>query len=104
MNAVEQKIADFIRSNFDEQEDCFGMFYRSYTDHRMFDGAVQDCGELTDVLCFEYVELEDGKKFLQLFLSAPPDDMYQDWRSFRDLSERDRSNVIRLFEEMMKIY
>ena len=103
MDATEQKIADFIKSNFDEQEDCLGtLYYGVYTDSRLFNGAVQDCGALTDVLCFEHVETEDGRKFLQVFLSAPPDDMFQDWRSLGELSERDKANVIRLFEEMMK--
>ena len=72
----------------DEKKDCSLDSPKSYR-------AVKDCGNMTDVLC-------KGRKFVQMFISCPPDDMMQDWRSLLKLSARDRENVVKLFNQMIK--
>lgn len=104
MTPLEKRIALFIKDHWDEKEDCLDIqFYRVYTDSNLFDGAVRDCTfsncHPTDVLNFEYVKREDGREYVQLFVSTPEDDG-QEWFSFSELSRRDRLNVARLFEEM----
>jgi hypothetical protein len=104
MTPLEKRIALFIKDHYDEKEDCLGIeFYRVYADSNLFDGAVRDCSfsdcNPTDVLNFEYVKREDGREYVQLFVSTPEDDG-QEWFSFSELSRRDRLNVARLFEEM----
>ena len=104
MTPLEKRIALFIKDHYDEKEDCLDIeFYRLYTDSDLFDGAVRDCSfsdcNPTDVLNFEYVKREDGREYVQLFVSTPDDDC-QEWFTFSDLSQRDRDNVVRLFDEM----
>lgn len=99
MTPTEKRIALFIKDHYDENEDCLEMmFYRLYTDSDLFNGALKDCG-YPDVLSFECVERQDGRQYVQLFVSTPDDDG-QDWFTFSELSRRDRLNVVRLFEEM----
>lgn len=104
MTPLEKRIASFIKDHYDEEEDCLDIqFYRLYTDSDLFDNSVSDCafGECkpTDVLNFEYVKREDGREYVQLFVSTPEDDC-QEWFTFSELSRRDRRNVARLFDEM----
>lgn len=104
MTPLEKRIALFIKDHYDEEEDCLGIeFYRVYTDSDLFDNSVSDCAfgecKLTDVLNFEYVKREDGREYVQLFVSTPEDDC-QEWFTFSELSRRDRRNVARLFDEM----
>lgn len=105
MIPTEKRIASFIKDHFDEHENCLDMqFYRLYADSALFNNAVKDCTfsdcQPTDVLSFEYAKYENGTEFVQMFVSTPEDDG-QDWFSFRDLSRRDRLNIVRLFDKMM---
>lgn len=105
MIPTEKRIASFIKDHWDEKEDCLDIqFYRLYTDSGLFDNAVMDCTfsncNPTDVLNLEYVKREDGREYVQLFVSTKDDDG-QEWFTFRELSRRDRINIVRLFEEMV---
>ena len=104
MTPTEKRIALFINDNWEDKEDCLGDEYKCiYADHTFID-AVQDCRfnecAPTDVLCIEYAKHEDGREFVQLFISTH-DDECQEWFSLSELSRRDRLNVVRLFDEMV---
>ena len=107
MIPTEKRIALFIQDHWEEKEDSCGDIYLRVYGDRTFDGAVKDCKfsecSPTDVLCLEYANYERyGERYehVQLFVSTPEDDG-QEWFSFRELSRRDRLNVVRLFEEMI---
>lgn len=105
MTPLEKRIALFIKDHYDEKEDILGIeSYRVYADSNLFDGAVLDCSfsdcNPTDVLSFEYVKQEDGREYVQLFVSTPEYDG-QAWFTFSEISRRDRINVVRLFDKMI---
>ena len=91
MTDYEERLAELVSKNFDEDED----FY-PYYDRRVYlelNGVLSSQGEETDILFVVYtINSESDKRYVQLFISSP-DDRYQDFVHLSDLTDEERAVI-----------
>lgn len=100
MTDYEKRLAERIADKYDEDEDSY-----PYYDRRVYldlNGVLSSQGEETDILFVVYtINREYDRRYLQLFISSP-DDRYQDFVYFADLTDEERAVIEpKIMEQVM---
>ena len=95
----EMELAQLIAEYYDEDEYSY-----PYYDRRVYvdmNGVISSQGQETDILFVVYtINRESDRKYLQLFISSP-DDMYQDFVYFTDLTDEEREAIVPELKEQI---